>query len=100
MRLSIQEQNAIISCFHQSFGEMDHLWLFGSRIDESKRGGDIDLYIETNLTAEEAVNAQFRFLREVKEIIEDQKIDIVLNVLVLGDDQSIYTIAKKGIQLV
>lgn len=100
MRLTNSEKEAIIYCFHQSFGEGDHLWLFGSRIDDSKRGGDIDLYVETNLSADKAVSAELSFLREVKDRIGDQKIDIVLNVLHLNADLLIYTIARKGIQLV
>lgn len=26
----------------------DKIWLFGSRVDDSKKDGNIDLYIETN----------------------------------------------------
>lgn len=74
----------------------ESLWLFGSRIDDKKRGGDIDLYIETHLSTEEAVKAKFKFLRLIKDEIGEQKIDVVLNVLSLNQHLPIYDIAKQG----
>jgi hypothetical protein len=41
------EQDVIRNSFRQCFGGEDHLWLFGSRVNDYKRGGDIDLYVET-----------------------------------------------------
>lgn len=99
MRLTLTEQDAIKSVFHVYFGPEDHLWLFGSRTDDMKRGGDIDLYVETHLNTDEAIKAHLRFLSSVKDNIGDQKIDLVLNVLNLSSSQPIYEIAKKGIQL-
>jgi predicted nucleotidyltransferase len=37
-----------IKVLFKSFFNKDHLWLFGSRVNLSKKGGDIDLYIETS----------------------------------------------------
>ncbi len=47
MRLTEQEKQSICEAFLRHFGKNDHLWLFGSRVDDSKKGGDIDFYIET-----------------------------------------------------
>ena len=96
MRLMIQEQTSIMDCFKQTFEPSDHLWIFRSRMDDHKRGGDIDLYIETQLSAEGAVKAKFKFLRLIQNEIGEQKIDIVLNVLELNQHLPIYETAKKG----
>ena len=50
MRISKIEKHKFIMLGHQLFGEAASLYLFGSRIDDDKRGGDIDLYIETSLS--------------------------------------------------
>lgn len=52
--------------------------LFGSRADDSKRGGDIDLYIETNLT-QGVIEKKIKLLVKLKDHLGDQKIDIVIN---------------------
>ncbi len=102
MRLTSNEINIIKEGFQAQFGANDHLWLFGSRADDNARGGDIDLYIETELsTLKEAFDKKFEFILSLNMQLGEQKIDVVLNVLSLKQDQPIYHIAKKtGIQLV
>jgi hypothetical protein len=48
MRLSQKYIDIITHTFKKYFLSNDRLLLFGSRVDDSKRGGDIDLYIETH----------------------------------------------------
>jgi predicted nucleotidyltransferase len=52
--------------------------LFGSRIDDWRRGGDIDLLIETAAGLPSPLDAELRFRIELKERLGDQKIDVVL----------------------
>ncbi|MBP9692194.1 MAG: nucleotidyltransferase domain-containing protein [Alphaproteobacteria bacterium] len=101
MRLTVMEQDVVRHSFRQCFEAEDHLWLFGSRIDDQKRGGDIDLYVETHLDTHQAIESKFSFLRMMENKMGEQKIDVVLNVLTLDSPQPIYKIAKtEGIQLV
>lgn len=44
MRLTHDEIKSIIESFHNSF-ETGSVYLFGSRVDDARKGGDIDLYI-------------------------------------------------------
>jgi predicted nucleotidyltransferase len=44
MRLTQNEKDSIKKTFLEVFGEGE-IYLFGSRVDDSKRGGDIDLFI-------------------------------------------------------
>ncbi len=41
------QQSTIRTAVAETFGEDANIWLFGSRVDDNKRGGDIDLLIET-----------------------------------------------------
>ncbi len=47
MRLSQKEIRAIIESFNKIF-KSGKIYLFGSRVDNKKRGGDIDLFIQTD----------------------------------------------------
>lgn len=46
MRLTPHHIRQIRDCIHQSFGAKSRTWLFGSRTDDTRRGGDVDLYVE------------------------------------------------------
>lgn len=101
IRLSASEIDAISCSFKKKFQKEDHLWLFGSRANPSARGGDIDLYIETTLDEDVAIDQKIRFVTELYYKIGDQKIDIILNCTKANYTLPIYTIARQeGVLLV
>ena len=77
MRLSPNYQEIIKKYFVEFFGNGE-VYLFGSRVDDSKKGGDIDLYFvlkeHSNL-----FEKKLKFLSRVKRELGEQKIDIVFN---------------------
>jgi len=48
MRLTEAQRQSIKSTVTKVIGEASRVWLFGSRVDDAKRGGDIDFYVETS----------------------------------------------------
>jgi predicted nucleotidyltransferase len=101
MRLTSHQSQSIKETFDRYFHERDKIWLFGSRVDDSKKGGDIDLYIETNYDDPAiALKQKIIFLRELKKKIGDQKIDVIINNLKSQHHLPIYDEARKtGIEL-
>ncbi len=77
MRLTSKQHNVIKKSFLNIF-KSGEIYLFGSRVDDEKRGGDIDLYIVTD-NQEHLVQKKIKFLVDVKREIGEQKIDIVFN---------------------
>ena len=77
MRLSKHYIDIIKSKFKEFFIDGD-IYLFGSRVDDNKKGGDIDLYLvikdHSNL-----FKKKLKFLARVKRELGEQKIDIVFN---------------------
>ena len=90
MRLSEYEQQAIKEAFSAVF-EHGTLYLFGSRVDDAKKGGDIDLYIEPQDTSTLA-KKKIAFLVDLKQRMGERKIDVVID---RGNGRLIDTIAKK-----
>ena len=76
MRLSGYEIDAIKKAFRETFGD-GMIYLFGSRVDDAKRGGDIDLYIIPQYK-ERAEDDRTDFLIRLYDLIGEQKIDIVI----------------------
>jgi len=76
MRLNSLYQDAIRNSFRKSF-DSGEIYLFGSRIDDTKKGGDIDLYIVS--TDKNKVRKKIKFLVNLKKIVGEQKIDVVLS---------------------
>ncbi|MBP6808587.1 MAG: nucleotidyltransferase domain-containing protein [Chromatiaceae bacterium] len=76
MRLTATQKQVIREAGLRHFG-IEPL-LFGSRLNDSQRGGDIDLYIPGDWPAEEAVPRRMRFCLELRQRLGEQKIDVVV----------------------
>jgi len=101
IRLREYDVEAIKAAFKKNFGPDDHLWIFGSRVELEKRGGDIDLYVETSESLENAYKKKRRFVGDLWATIGEQKIDVVLHLASDTEDKLIYSVAKEdGVMLV
>ena len=93
MRLSNKELETIKNHIRNTFGDVA-VYLFGSRIDDSKKGGDIDLYIIPSLNEN-----LFQKKRKLKVILEDllfKPVDIVLS---RDQERLIEKEALKGVRI-
>jgi predicted nucleotidyltransferase len=66
MRINNETVELIKELAGKYFGVDSKVFVFGSRIDDSKKGGDIDLYIETSLDLKNIVNNKLLFLVELE----------------------------------
>ncbi|HET7361574.1 MAG TPA: nucleotidyltransferase domain-containing protein [Salinimicrobium sp.] len=78
MRLKPEEIAGIKEVAEECFGTGAKVYLFGSRTRNDKKGGDIDLYIETT-AKENLFDKKIKMLRMLYERLGEQKIDIVVN---------------------
>ena len=72
------------------------IYLFGSRADDSLKGGDIDIYIQTD-KKDDILKSKIIFLREFEKEFGEQKIDLLIDNKTTHKE--IFEIAKKGIKL-
>ncbi len=99
MRITKEEKEIIISTIRKYFGNDSNIYLFGSRINDTKKGGDIDLYVESNLPIKELIKAKVKVLVELEDKLGERKIDIVIKNKEI-EEELIHRIAKKeGIKL-
>ncbi len=73
MRLTTIEANSIKHCI-EAVDKQAEVYLFGSRTDDQKNGGDIDLLIISNKIN---FNEKIQLKTCIKEKIGDQKIDLL-----------------------
>lgn len=76
MRLASRLQKQINKSILSSFGHVD-IFLFGSRVDDAKKGGDIDIAIDTNLSGEQFKRHKIQFIASLVKAGFDLKIDVV-----------------------
>jgi len=77
MRLTPYEIESIKKAFKETF-EDGKIYLFGSRVDDTKRGGDIDLYLVPTKRFDDERKRKIKFLIKLDEYIGEQKLDVVL----------------------
>jgi len=75
MRLTTFETQSILKAFKEVF-EDGKIYLFGSRIDDDAKGGDIDLYIKI-INNGNIFQQKMQFLTILKQLIGEQKVDVV-----------------------
>ena len=92
MRLKVEEKNKIIQYAKDFFGNEVSLYLFGSRVDDNKKGGDIDLFLESEEIID--MQTQIKFLTAIYKDITQRKVDLLIKTPA-SKNLSIYKTAKK-----
>lgn len=78
MRLTPQQIESLKQVAAEVFGSQAQIRLFGSRVDDQRRGGDIDLYVTgIALPLEAQLDAKLRFLVKAKQRLGERRIDLV-----------------------
>ncbi len=76
MRLGRKEVKDIVKTFKEVFDD-GTIYLFGSRTDDKKKGGDIDLYLCPNKKYDDLQKKKIEFLLKLEKLLGEQKIDVV-----------------------
>jgi predicted nucleotidyltransferase len=94
MRLRKELLEAAVEIILNQYGKDVKIWLFGSRVDENKLGGDVDIFVElipasisikNNINAIQRIQCQSRLTA-----LFDLKVDLIVGY----GDKPIHRIAK------
>lgn len=96
MRLSIEDRNTIKTIISNYIDDAK-IYLFGSRTDDSKKGGDIDIYVETNhnLTIKDEIKILTKL--ELNGIL--RKVDLIVKTPFKAHQNIYETISKTKVAL-
>ncbi len=103
MRLSPFEQSAIAEAAHAVLPAGSRVLLFGSRTDDTRRGGDIDLLVEPPAPVDTSEESALRSRLTVRlyRLIGERRIDIVVAPAGVADDRLVIAEARRhAIELV
>jgi len=80
MRLTAQERTAIAQAAHAAWQTGTRISLFGSRVDDDARGGDIDLLVEVGepMQADDLVLRRGAFVASLYRLMGERRIDVVV----------------------
>ncbi len=78
MRLSLTEARLIRETAEAHFGPGTVVRLFGSRVDDTRRGGDIDLHIIAADPDRVSLENELRFRVALEGAIGEQRVDLLL----------------------
>lgn len=94
MRLTPDQQAITKSTVDRVLGASNRVWLFGSRVNDDLRGGDIDLLVETEATFPNRANMLCRLYGALIFALGDRKLDVLLKDG-RTNDAPIFNIAKR-----
>jgi len=99
MRLTSEQIQVIKETAYSVLGEDSRVILFGSRVDDAKKGGDIDLLFETEHILDNRVNSVGALYVALIRKLGDRKIDILLKDPSTPDATVLQVARQTGIQL-
>jgi len=101
MRLSESEISIIKNAASEVWGTKTIIYLFGSRTDDSKRGGDIDLFVNLEVEQEpkKIMLQKAEFLGKLDILLGEQKIDLLVRTHYNNHLSIIQTALLTGVQL-
>lgn len=78
MRLTPHQIQTIKRTTAEIFGPEARVWLFGSRVDDTRRGGDVDLMIETATPVENPALLAARLSARISRSMHGRRVDVVV----------------------
>jgi uncharacterized protein len=100
MRISEIQRTIIKETVTETFGPDSRVYLFGSRVYDAKRGGDIDLLVECSHNDDKIFERKIKALTRIHRKIGERKIDLIVTSAVLEDTRLVVKEAcKDGILL-
>ncbi len=96
MRLTVQQTEGISALLHAQWGGGISVWLFGSRLDDSKQGGDVDLLVE--LPASVPLIEKY-LLQDKLEQLLGVRVDLLLSVINQTTTDFIGYVKQVGVKL-
>lgn len=79
MRLTSEQTDAIRHLAQEIAGEGARVWIFGSRLDDNARGGDLDLMLELPEPVEQPALLGARMSARVSRLMHGRKVDVVIS---------------------
>ncbi|AEF19522.1 MULTISPECIES: nucleotidyltransferase domain-containing protein [unclassified Hydrogenobaculum] len=92
IRLKDEEIEIIKEVAIEIFGEDAKVYIFGSRVDLTKKGGDIDIFIETQ--KEVSLNQEIEFLAKLEIKGVERSVDVLIKAK-NRDNKPIFEEAKR-----
>lgn len=84
MRVTPEQIVAIRKDAAQLAGDAARVWLFGSRVSDKTRGGDVDLLLELDAAVAEPAQLAARLAAKVSRAMYGRKVDVLLNAPNIG----------------
>ncbi len=78
MRLSLQHQSVIRQAAHELVGDEVRVLLFGSRTDDTQRGGDVDVLVQSSQVLPGRLELELRLGARLERALGGRKVDVLL----------------------